>query len=116
MHIGFAADPSIVAPIPSILGDDSSKLEGEDVGGGRGACSPSGMEVGSASYHQTMDFLLLEESEDDAEAHSSALLWSVGFRATVLCPDVGTSDVIPSPLHLGEYLLSVFALFDYFML
>ena len=49
MGAGSAADPSISTPMPDVLGDDSSDLEGEDIGGGGGACSPSDVEVGGTS-------------------------------------------------------------------
>jgi hypothetical protein len=58
---------------------------------------------------------VLEESEDDVEAHSLASFWSVAFQAMVQRTDVGTSGAIPVSLHLGEDLLSVFALFTCFL-
>ena len=68
MGVGSAADPSIAVPMPGILGDDSSDSEGEDIGGGIGARSPSNMEVTGTSRRRTMDAQVLEESEDDVEA------------------------------------------------
>jgi hypothetical protein len=49
MGAGSTADPSAAAPMLGVLGDDLSELEGEDIGGGGGACPPSNAEVGSAS-------------------------------------------------------------------
>ena len=73
------ADPFIAAPMPGILGDDSSELEGEDIGGGGGVRSPSDVEVDGTSRRRTMDAQVLEESEDDAEAQSPAPFRSVAF-------------------------------------
>jgi hypothetical protein len=50
MGAGSAVDPSIVAPMPGVFGDDSFDSEGEDIGGGSGACSPSDAKVGSTSH------------------------------------------------------------------
>ena len=72
MGAGSAADLSNVAPMPGVLGDDSSDSEGKDIGGGGGARSPSDAEVGGTSRHRTMDTQMLEESEDDAEAQFPA--------------------------------------------
>jgi hypothetical protein len=83
MGVGSAADPFAAAPMPDVLGDDSSESKGEDIGGGGGACSPSDVEVDSTSRHRTTDIPVLEVSEDDVEAHSPASFWSVAFRATV---------------------------------
>ena len=68
MGAGSAPDPSITAPMPGVLGVDSSDSEGEDIGGGIGARSPSNMEVTGTSRHRTTDAQVLEESEDDVEA------------------------------------------------
>ena len=72
MGAGSATDPSVIAPMPGVLGDDSSDSEGEDIGGGRGACSPSDVEVGGTNRRRTTDAQMLEESEDDVEAQSPA--------------------------------------------
>jgi hypothetical protein len=80
MGAGSAVDPYVAAPMPSILGDDSSKSKGEDIGGGGGARPPSNVEVSSVSCCHTTDIPLLEELEDDVEAHFPALLQSVGSR------------------------------------
>jgi hypothetical protein len=109
------ADPSITAPMPDVLGDDSSKSEGEDIGGGGGARSPSDAEVGGTSRRRTTDIPVLEVSEDDAEAQSPAPLQSVAFRATAQHTDVGTFGAILDSLYLGEGLLSIFALYNCFM-
>jgi len=50
-----ATNPSIVAPMPGVLGDDSSNSEGQDIGGGSGARSPSDAAVGGTSRRQTTD-------------------------------------------------------------
>ena len=63
------ADPFITAPMPGILGDDSSELEGEDIGGGGGARSPSDMEVGGTSN------LLLRSGVQHSEPRRSAPTW-----------------------------------------
>jgi hypothetical protein len=115
MGVGSVVDPFVVAPTLGVLGDDSSESEGEDIGGGGGALSPSYAEVDSASCRCTMDVSMLEESEDDAEAHSLASFWSVAFRATVQRTDAGTSGAVLDSPHLGEDLLSVFALFTCFL-
>jgi hypothetical protein len=78
-----AADPSIAEPMPDILGDDSPRSEGEDIGRGDGARSPSNAEVGGASHPPTTDVLVQEVSEDIVEVQSSTPLWSAAFRATV---------------------------------
>jgi hypothetical protein len=54
----------------------------------------------------------MEVSEDEAETYSLAVLFqSVAFWATAHhTKDVGASDVVPRPLHLGE-LPFVFTLY-----
>ena len=79
MGVGSTADPSIIAPMLGVLGDDSSNLEGKDIGGGGGARSPSDMEVSGTNHRQTTDTQMLEESEDDAEAQSPASFRSAAF-------------------------------------
>ena len=115
MVVGSAADPSITAPMPGVLGDDSSESEGKDIGGGGGARSPSNMEVGGTNRRRPIDAQMLEESEDDAEAQSPAPFQSAAFRATAQRTDVGTSGAIPYSLYLGEDLLPVFAFFNCFI-
>ena len=85
MGAGSAADLSNAAPMPGVLGDDSSDSEGKDIGGGGGARSPSDMEVGGTNRHRTTDAQMLEESEDDVEVQSPTLFWSAAFRATAQC-------------------------------
>ena len=46
MRVGYTAEPSVVAPMLDVLGDESSGSEGEDVGGG-GASPPKDVKVGS---------------------------------------------------------------------
>ena len=116
MGAGSATDPSVIAPMPGVLGDDSSDSEGEDIGRGGGACSPSDMEVGGTNRHRTTDAQMLQESEDDVEVQSPTLFWSAAFRATAQCTDTGTSGAFLDSLYLGEDLLPVFAFFNCFII
>lgn len=60
------AEASIVAPMPGVLGDESSSSKGED--GGNGDASPSrDAEVGSVDRHHPMKAPLVEESKDKSE-------------------------------------------------
>jgi hypothetical protein len=115
MGAGSPADPSIAAPMPSILGDDSSNSEGEDIGGGGGARSPSDVKVGGTSRRRTTDAQVLEESKDDAEVQYPSLFRSTAFRATAQLTDIGTSSVVLDSLYLGEGLLSIFSFFNCFI-
>ena len=115
MGAGSAANPSIAATMPGVLGDDSSDSKGEDNGGRGGARSPSDMEVGGTNRHRTTDAQMLEESEDDVEVQSPALFWSATFRAMAQCTNAGTSSAILDSLYLGEDLLPVFVFCNCFI-
>jgi hypothetical protein len=60
---GATAEASVVAPIPGVLGDESSSSEGEDGGGGN-ASTPNHAEVESAG-HRPLTTPLIEESKDE---------------------------------------------------
>ena len=68
---GPTAKASTVAPMPDILGDDSSGSEGEGAGGGN-ASQLKDAEADSADCHRPMVAPTTEVSEDEAEAHSPA--------------------------------------------
>jgi hypothetical protein len=75
---GPTAEPSIVAPIPGVLDDDSSSSEGEDTGSGD-ASPPREKEAASVDHRHPMA-TLVEVSEDEAEACSPAASFqSVAF-------------------------------------
>ena len=61
---GTIAEASAVAPMPGVLGDESSSSEGKDGGGGN-ASPPNDAEVGSVDRRSTK--APLEESEDNPE-------------------------------------------------
>ena len=65
---GLTAEPSIVAPMPGILGDESSSSEGKGAGSGD-ASPPREGEAISTNLHHPMAGLI-EVSEDEAEASS----------------------------------------------
>ena len=67
MRVGYTAEPSVVAPMLDVLGDESSGSEGEDVGGG-GASPPKDVEVGSMDHRRVTG--ALEVSEDEVEERS----------------------------------------------
>ena len=67
---GPTAEPSIVAPMPGILGDDSSGSEGEGTGS-HDASPPRGGEAASADRHRPTAGLV-EVYEDEAEVSSLA--------------------------------------------
>ena len=71
---GSTGEPSIVAPMPGILGDQSSGSEGEDVGGG-GASPPKDAEVGSTDRRHVVS--ALEVSKDEVEERSQP----IGFQS-----------------------------------
>lgn len=63
------AKVSVMAPMPSILGDDSSGSEGEGTGNGNASPSREG-EAASPNHHRP-SAALVEVSKDEAEASSS---------------------------------------------
>jgi len=65
---GPTAEPSVVVPMPNILGDDSSGTEGEGIGSGNASSSREG-EATSAD-HRRPAAGLVEVSEDEAEVSS----------------------------------------------
>ena len=67
---GPTAEPSVVVPMPSILGDDSSGTEGEGIGSGNASSSREG-EAASAD-HRRPAAGLVEVSEDEVEVSSPA--------------------------------------------
>jgi hypothetical protein len=97
--------------MPSVLGDESSDSKGKNVGGGS-ASPPEDAEADSMGLCRPTIASTMEVSEDEAEAYSpTALFQSAAFWATTHhTKDVGASDAVPSPLHLGE-LPFVFTLY-----
>ena len=67
---GPTAEPSVVVPMPNILGDDSSGTEGEGIGSGNASSSREG-EAASAD-HRRPAAGLVEVSEDEVEVSSPA--------------------------------------------
>lgn len=65
----FIAEASIVAPMPGVLGNESSSSKGED-GGADDASLSGGAEVGSAGHRRSMRVPVVEVSEDASKGHS----------------------------------------------
>jgi hypothetical protein len=68
---GPTAEPSAMAPMPGVLGDESSDLDGKDVGGGNASPSED-READSADLRCPVVAPTMEVSEDEVEAHSPA--------------------------------------------
>lgn len=95
---GSTAEPSVMAPMPDVLGDYSSGSEGEGTGDDD-ASPPREEDATSADRRHPMVVPLMEVSEDEAEVSSPA----AALEATTRRPeDAGTSGAVLSPLHLGE--------------
>jgi hypothetical protein len=98
---GTAAEASVMAPMPGVLGDESSNSEGED-GGGDNASTPNEVEVRSVG-HRPSSAPLVEESEDEPE-HELPPMWPLNPM-----PLIGSSweedvemDVTKATLFLGK--------------
>jgi len=72
MHGGLTAKPSAVAPMPGVLGDESSGSEGEGAGGD---ASPPREEEAASTGHRRPVAGLMEVSEDEVEASSPVALF-----------------------------------------
>lgn len=97
------AVPSTMAPVPSVLGDDSSDSEGEDIVAGD-ASPPRDREANIARLRRPAAVVIVEVSEDKVEAQSTAgPFWSMTFQATAQrTEDTSSLKDMQSPLHLGE--------------
>ena len=102
----LTAEPSVVVPMPDVLGDESSGSEVEGAGSGDASPPREGEAVSTGLHRPTAG--LVEVSEDEAEASSLvALFQNVRFQATDHhAEDVGGSNTALSPLHLGKLPLS----------
>ena len=67
---GPTAEPSVVVPMPSILGDDSSGTEGEGIGSGNASSSREGEAASVDRHHPAAG--VVEVSEDEVGASSLA--------------------------------------------
>lgn len=97
MGAGGAAEPSIVAPMPSVLGDDSSSSKGEDDGGGDGSL-PSKVEVGSLD-HRPVKAPVIEESEEEPRRESPPV------QPVNPMPSIGSRRLEDTEMDPGESVL-----------
>jgi hypothetical protein len=68
---GPSAEPFVMAPMPGVLGDDSSSSEDEGATDGHASLSKDA-KADSADHHRPAVAPTVEVSEDEAEAHSPA--------------------------------------------
>jgi hypothetical protein len=95
---GPTAEPSVVAPMPYVLGDDSSGSDGKGACGGNASLSKD-VEADTVDHRCPTFASTAEVSEDEAEVHSLA----APFQSMALWPMVQhAADATLSPLHLGE--------------
>ena len=100
---GATVEPSVLAPMPGVLGDDSSGFE-EEIGGGD-ASPPKNAEVDSTECRHPAVAPTVGVSEDKAEARPPAAPFcSVVYQAMMQrTEDAGAADVILDPLHLDDF-------------
>jgi hypothetical protein len=114
MAIVLGVRASSVAPLPCILGDDSSESKGNAIGAGSTSASTS-EETASVKVGRFAKAQHLEESEAESNEQLSLVL-PQGREATPISPharEIGVPGFIDETLHLGNLplVLSLFYLF-----